>query len=273
MKINKRRRSGGSRFRGLFGGVTGFLSRVGEIPHVGSILLGAFVAGLLTALAGQVFVLKRVVVEDTGGFESGQVVDWAGLRGGENLLFLDLQDVVKRLEAQRWIADVRIWKVWPHTLRVRLNRKIPFALVTTTQGLVAIDPEGHRLGWVDENSPGFRLQGLALPSSGKIDDPRWKEVMMLASRISGEQDLAGERIVAVTVTPGRLEFQSSHFRLIFAAGRADEGWKTFEKFKSAYGPERLGEFEAFDLTIADRVTTRPSAVGRDAPATLTSTQG
>ncbi|MBI2059930.1 MAG: FtsQ-type POTRA domain-containing protein [Nitrospirae bacterium] len=273
MKINKRLRSGGSRIRGFSRAVTGFFARVAEIPHVGSILLGAFVAGILTALAGQVFVLKRVVVEDTGGFESNQVVGWAGLHGGENLLFLDLQDVVKRLEAQRWIADVRIWKVWPHTLRVRLNRRTPFALLSTSQGLVAVDSEGKRLGGVEENSPGFRLQGLALPESGTFDDPRWKEIVMLATRISSAPDLAGDRVDTVAVTPGRLEFQTSRFRMVFAAGRADEGWKTFEKFRTAYGSERLDEFQVFDLTIADRVITRPTPIKQGSPGPLTSTQG
>jgi cell division septal protein FtsQ len=110
----------------------------------------AFVAGAtMLALAGIVFLvwrggswaLDRLVYENPafalhqldlqtdGVISTEQLRNWAGIKGDENLLALDLATVKKKLERIPYVQSVSVERILPHTLRIRVIEREPIVQI------------------------------------------------------------------------------------------------------------------------------------------------
>ncbi|HLD50922.1 hypothetical protein A3K34_02725 [candidate division WWE3 bacterium RIFOXYC1_FULL_40_10] len=91
---------------------------------------------------------------------------------GKNLLFLNLAKILPNLD-QNFLgaADIRLKKVYPRTVEVKVDERKPLAVVTRSENLeqeYLIDSEGYVLGLVDKSSD--EAQSLTkIEYSGQID--------------------------------------------------------------------------------------------------------
>jgi hypothetical protein len=75
------------------------------------------------------FAITRVDVQTDGVISPDQLRRWSGVRIGQNLLALKLEDVKRDLELQAVIESVSVERVLPGTLRLRINEREPVAQV------------------------------------------------------------------------------------------------------------------------------------------------
>ena len=79
------------------------------------------------------FDIRSIDVATDGLIPKAQLLIWAGVSMGENLLALDLPRVKRDLELQPWIESVAVERVFPNTLRIRAWERKPIAQISGFQ--------------------------------------------------------------------------------------------------------------------------------------------
>jgi cell division septal protein FtsQ len=75
------------------------------------------------------FAITRIDVQTDGVISPEQLQRWSGVRPGQNLLALRLEDVKRDLEMQAVIESVSVERILPGTLRLRISEREPVARV------------------------------------------------------------------------------------------------------------------------------------------------
>jgi cell division septal protein FtsQ len=73
------------------------------------------------------FAITQVDVQTDGVISPDQLRRWSGVRPGQNLLALRLEDVKRDLELQAMIESVSVERILPGTLRLRITEREPVA--------------------------------------------------------------------------------------------------------------------------------------------------
>jgi hypothetical protein len=76
------------------------------------------------------FAITQVDVQTDGVISPDQLRRWSGVRLGQNLLALKLEDVKRDLEMQAVIESVSVERILPGTLRLRITEREPVAQVS-----------------------------------------------------------------------------------------------------------------------------------------------
>jgi hypothetical protein len=129
------------------------------------VLGGAALVGMLgLILVRQVpfFRIRRIEVTGVRYLEPARVVAALALEDGQNL-FDPLGDAGRRVRALEAVEAVRLDRRVPGTLRVVVVERPPAALLSTREGMVALDCAGHQLPYDPARS------GLALPLVARRD--------------------------------------------------------------------------------------------------------
>ena len=75
------------------------------------------------------FAIQRIEVATDGVITAEQLRRWAGVKPGDNLFALDLAQVKRNLEMVPLIGTVSLERVFPKTLRIRVEERLPVAQV------------------------------------------------------------------------------------------------------------------------------------------------
>lgn len=75
------------------------------------------------------FAVQQIDVVTDGVITTDQLRRWAGVKVGDNLFALDLAQVKRRLEMVPLVGDVSLERVFPKTLRIRVEERVPVAQV------------------------------------------------------------------------------------------------------------------------------------------------
>lgn len=110
------------------------------------------------------FAITRIDVQTDGVISPEQLQRWSGVRVGQNLLALRLEDVKRDLEMQAVIESVSVERILPGTLRLRIAEREPVAQV-----IVPVQKEGG----------GFDTKTYQIDENGYVMtplDPRQRSV-------------------------------------------------------------------------------------------------
>lgn len=125
------------------------------------------------------FALETVEIKNPGRLNRNEILQWAGVRKGQNLFSMNLYDVRNRLEAMPYIASVQVERRIPASLRITINERMPVARLmpySTSGNLLAqtvyyIDSGG----FVMKPKEGERLRPLPLITGVSIEEVRENE--------------------------------------------------------------------------------------------------
>ncbi len=176
-----------------------------------------------------------------------------------NLLLLDIAGLQDRIEAHRWVKEAHLRKVFPSTLRIVIEERLPAAVLRVGEARLLIDKEGvmlERLNARDE-SP----LPLLVDASQFQDYYREKLNLAWACLNSLTPDIREEvealdlsRIDSVSVT-----FRERPTRLVLGTDRFLEKIQFFlsslSNLESSHGP-----LEYIDLRFDDRIYFKPLTV-------------
>ncbi len=76
-------------------------------------------------LENQAFALRRFELSTNGRLAAEQVLEWADLRSGDNVLALDLAEIKRNLEMVPMIHEVAVERVIPDRVKVRIKERRP----------------------------------------------------------------------------------------------------------------------------------------------------
>lgn len=127
------------------------------------------------------FTLKKVLIYGNRHLGYVEVIELMKIKGGENLLTLDLEEIYENLHSSAWVRSVSMRKELPDTLVVRIEESKPVALLQSADGLFVVDSEGLLLERVSE-APVYFLPVIV--HGGADGSPEFMEAVKLASAIS-----------------------------------------------------------------------------------------
>lgn len=218
-----------SRRAGLCILVAGSLSMVALVTSIGmDVILGT----LLYRNAD--FTLRRFQIEQQGKIGKGELVNAAGVRIGQNLLNLSLEEVATNLQRLPNVAAVRIERRLPDTLYFFVEERRPVALIcpTPSAGTTLAQPTFYidARGYVLKPKPGEKLMSLPIIrgiSSDEVvegertNNPELRAALNFLQAVPLAQvrdglDFSGIRIegpgrfVISTSRGGRIRFRTGH---------------------------------------------------------------
>lgn len=93
-------------------------------------------------LASPLLAVRSVSVSGTTRLTPEQVRAAAAVVRGTPLARIDAASVVRRVEALRPVASVRVSRGWPSTLKLQVVERVPVAGVVSAQGVTLVDARG-----------------------------------------------------------------------------------------------------------------------------------
>lgn len=102
----------------------------------------SLVAGAIALYESQVFRIEEVEVLGVSELTEAAVLQRAAVPSRATLLRLPAGAIEERLLADPWIADVLISRDFPSTLRIRVEERVPAALVDGGESLWVVDASG-----------------------------------------------------------------------------------------------------------------------------------
>jgi cell division septal protein FtsQ len=136
------------------------------------------------------FAVQDIDIQTDGVISTDQLRRWAGIKGGENLLALDLARVRRDLEMVSVIRSVAVERVLPHTLRLRVSEREPLAQLYVPQ---LRTNGGYEMAILHLDNDGY-VMSLLEPRQRATPLIQTNDVLPVVSGINPNLLLPGRRI-------------------------------------------------------------------------------
>lgn len=123
------------------------------------LVTAALIAGLLVARSPLLSV-STIRVTGAGRTGAALVVDASRLAEGDPMTAVDPAAVAAQIERLPWVADARVERDWPSTVRISVIERVPVAVAGAGLGRMLVDRDGWVLGPAGA--------GTSLPSVGSL---------------------------------------------------------------------------------------------------------
>jgi cell division protein FtsQ len=84
----------------------------------------------------------RLIVEGEHRLSEERVLRTAGIAPGENIVWFDEAEAIRRLEADPWISSATVWTDLPDTIGVRITERVPVGAIETHAGWEVVGADG-----------------------------------------------------------------------------------------------------------------------------------
>ena len=143
--------------------------------------------------------VDRITVSGAGFSHRAEVLANSHVVVGQPMLFLDVNEARRSVEALPWVRSAQVWRDWPATLRISVEPRVPAAVVPAAGGRTAlIDAYGYAIGW----GPPPAAADTPAGASGAIDVPHVS--VPFAGRLGGIHTLADGPLAVVSAMPDDL---------------------------------------------------------------------
>jgi len=228
--------------------------------------------------SNQALALKRFQVKSHGVIPQQLLIQWTGLKPGDNLLAFHLSEIKRNLELSPFVMEATVERLFPETLRIHVQERQPVARVRLLKpdvrhdgsiGLLPLlmDAEGVVMPMPEEGEipRSLTLKWQQLPEivnvsevsfqvGQSVDHPVFRAAVQWVSAF--QASVLSEKIQIETVHVTQLDQLEVHTgdgqRILFALSRFDEQLAKWHQVMD-YGL-RIGRRLAFlDLTIKNNV--------------------
>ncbi len=137
---------------------------------IGALTAVSAVVGLWLLARSPLLSTQHVEVRGLGHTSRGAVLSAAGLVHPRLMLDVNGSTLEHRIRALPWVADVEVRRVWPTTVTIAIDERVPVAQVTTSAGQTAIiDQQGRVLALAGEARQVRAGESAALPRLVGLD--------------------------------------------------------------------------------------------------------
>lgn len=165
-----------------------------------------FLVGIALVIAGiafscsSFFTVDNIEVEGNKYFSDEEILNMAHAEVGHNIIYKSGKgDIVRYLEKNPYIAEARVYRKLPGTLRISVKEREQLAAVTYDAKYLIIDREG-RLLRKTETEPkltivtGFKVKNLKLGEVVEVSNTKMFEEMLSVLKAMEDGDLYFTRI-------------------------------------------------------------------------------
>ncbi|MFN2543121.1 MAG: cell division protein FtsQ/DivIB [Actinomycetota bacterium] len=108
-----------------------------------TVLVAAVVVVLLWSLSNSaLFHARTIDISGAARLSRADVLHIAGIDGGTNVLWMHTGDLEARLERSRWVADARVSRSLPSTVRIAIRERAAIAELRTEAGFLLVAADG-----------------------------------------------------------------------------------------------------------------------------------
>lgn len=130
-----------------------------RLAGIGALALAPLALLAWVLLMSPLLAVRTVAVSGTTRLSPQQVRAAADVVRGTPLARVDAAAVVRRVESLRAVADVRVTRAWPSTLKLQVTERKPVVGVVTKNGVTLVDADGVPFAAAAALPPGVvRLQ-------------------------------------------------------------------------------------------------------------------
>lgn len=140
------------------------------------------------------FQISTVTISEPGRMREAEVLAATGVDSRSSLLFLDADDVRRRLMERPLVKSARVLKLYPDRLVIAIDERLPFALWQRDGHVAVVDSEGKTIDQLRDD----RFLGLPLVVGEGAD----KRLPEYAALLGGVGDLA-QRVKSGVLVAGR----------------------------------------------------------------------
>ena len=163
----------------------------------------------VTLAAGAAYGVSRTPLMDVDRIAIGggadrevEILESTGLSAGMPMVSVDLRAAERSITSLPWVKSARVWRDWPATVRIEVERRVPVAAVPASGGRTAlVDSFGYVTGWAPAATEPDGLVPVAVPFAGRLGDIHTAADGPLAVLAAMPDDLR-TWVSAVTVDPG-----------------------------------------------------------------------
>lgn len=116
------------------------------------------------------FRITEISIAGRRKLAEGEVLAAAGVTPDSSLLFLDVDDARRGLEAMPWIAQATVRKLYPGHLRIEIEEREPFAIWQKNGALSVVAVDGTVLGPLGERPVSGLPQVVGYGAAAKARD-------------------------------------------------------------------------------------------------------
>ncbi len=221
---------------------------IGAASLVQSIRFGGTVAG--TATAGLGFDIRKIEVIGQQKTPQPQIEQALGARLGDPILSVSLEGARARIARIAWVRSAIIERVLPHTIRIVLDERRPFAVWQNHGDFTLIDEAGHVVS--DADVAAF-VDALPLVVGEGAPD---KAAALMA--VYGKYaPLSGRMLAAIRVSGRRWDLCMTSGAVVELPEGAED--QALAKLAELQGSKQLLDrpLAEIDLRLPDRLRLRP----------------
>lgn len=223
---------------------------------VALLLISTVAVFIYTFVNSGFFSLKKILIYGNRHLGYVEVVELMKIKGGENLLTLDLEIVYENLHSSAWVRSVSLRKELPDTLVVRLEESTPVALLQSADGLFVVDSEGLLLERVSE-APVYFLPVIV--HGGADGSPEFMEAIRLASAINDISEAREVDLVEIAGLEGgamNMVIRLDGVEIKVGEGSYREKLVKYFELSREIGKRNIN-VDYIDLRFANRVVVKP----------------
>lgn len=237
------------------------------LPLTAIVLVSVSAVHLL--VASGLLRVREVVVVGNQRLPQSEVRSLVAGLADEQIFSVDLEHYRARLLESPWIADVRLTRVLPATIRIAVVERLPMAAARQGQQLYLVDKTGSIIG---DYGPADQARDLpiveGLMASGRAAD-RTVDPARAALAAALLDDLAHDPVLRVQVS--EIDVTNAHDAVVLLDG--DTAWlhvgdRDFGVRLSRYLEtrdalvERFGQLDYVDMRFGERIFLRAADRGR-----------
>jgi cell division protein FtsQ len=134
------------------------------------VVVGAAAAAAWAVGWSSLFEIRAVDVRGTSRLSAEEVLEAAQVPRGVPLIHADTAQVTERVEALLLVANARVSRQWPNTVRIDVTERTTAAVVADRSGSFALlDATGVRFDTVDERPQGVPLIDVEIEDGAGAD--------------------------------------------------------------------------------------------------------
>lgn len=144
------------------------------------------------------FIIERIIIENTNLLSKGAVKDILKLKGDKGFFNVSTKDIARKLEKDPDIGSVTVEKVFPDTLKITINERIPYIRMDIDGKEYSVDYNGVILQRNKSDSSIPKVNGLEITNMLPGDTCTDLELKTLLSLLRAGDSLGWDRFIEPT---------------------------------------------------------------------------
>lgn len=221
-----------------------------------------FMRGYQMLLSSTLLSVARIQVNGCKHLQPDTIIQQAGIRPGDSILGLDLDEISRRVSSHPWVASAVIIREIPDSIRIDIEERQPFALVRGREFFL-VDPRGRAFVQAfPAEYPGLPIiSGMDPASVGPGGDLPQDLMALLSALYRDCQDYLPWRLISEIQYAANVGLRVYTLRggMAITLGRGDYGARMARLGRVLRHLEKRGlhhHLRGIDLAYRDRVFVR-----------------